>query len=229
MKVAATSKLAVAAGFVALALGVIPAEASLVYSLNTPNAGLSSATGPYGNVTVTRTSNTTATLSFDALSGFVFAGAQAIAANINATSFTASGASFTVAFPPPTTQAIIGSGPMQADGFGNFNQAYDLFDGYTSSVTHFQFNVTSTSGPAWLADANVLTGNNLGNVLAAHVFACNSNPCIETGPGSGASATGWATTSGFPSSSTVAEPNSSSLALLALGLLGAGFWTRRKV
>jgi hypothetical protein len=40
------------------------------------------------------------------------------------------------------------------------------------------------------------------------------------GCGSGSSTT---------SSNTVAEPNSSSLAVLALGLLAAGFWTRRKV
>jgi len=218
------SKLVSAAGFLALALVAIPAQAN-IYSLDTPNAALSGATGPYGTVTVTRTGNNTASLSFDALSGFTFGGAQAIAANINAASFTASGASFIVAFPPPTTQAIIGSGAQQADGFGLFNQVYDMFDGYTNSIVHFQFNVTKVGGSNWLTDSDVLTGNNGGNILAAHVFACNQNPCTETG---GASVTGWATTSGFPGGSNVLEPNSASLALLALGLLGAGFWSRRK-
>jgi len=219
------SKLALTAGIVALALGSTPAEASVVYTLNVPNAALSAATGPYGKVTVTLVDPTHATLSFDALSGFTFGGAQAIAANFNATTFTTSSESFTVAFPPPTTQAITGINSGNADGFGSFNRVYDMFDGYTNSVVHFQFSVANNSG-TWSSDANVLTGNNSGNLLAAHVFACNQNPCQETG---GALVTGWATTDGFPSSSTVAEPNSSSLALLALGLLGAGFWTRRRV
>jgi len=76
-----------------------------------------------------------------------------------------------------------------------------------------------------------LTANGNSALAAAHILVCDGTLSATSGCDASGSArvTGYAAGSGGPIPPTdVPEPNSSSLALLALGLLGAGFWPRRK-
>jgi hypothetical protein len=136
-------------------------------------------TGPFIEVTVDRTSATTATITFDSLTngGFTYLmhsnGAAAV--NLNATSFMGSVVS--------TTNSLTGFGtpsgtfvnPGQEDGFGKYNAGVDLADGFMKSATEIVFSVTNTGG-TWASVANVLTPNDSGLVAAAQIGACPA-PC----------------------------------------------------
>jgi len=234
MKIFAGSNLAASAGFAMLALVATPVHASISFDLNAANI---SNTGPYATVTVNRTDATHATITFQSLSNggnvYNFGGQGAVAVNVNATGWTIG--SFTqtntgVGFTPgPLSDAGAGN----ENGFGIFNQTVDSFDGYTHSSTNISFVLTNTGG-TWANDAAVLIQNNPINqaVAAAHIFVCAD---VIAGAGIGCDASGTASVTGYAAGSggsspptEIPEPNSASIALLALGLLGAGFWTRRK-
>jgi hypothetical protein len=174
-------------------LGLQQAKADVfTSSLNVGNSGISSFSGPFGTVSITLTSSTTATVTFtgNTVAGnqYLFGGAQALDLNVNATTFTATNFSFansgTGFTPGPLANGNpIGSGTV--DGFGSFNLTIDLFDGFTHSVDTATFTLTNTSG-TWASAASVLTPNLSGNDAAAHVFVTSSpanasNSAIITG------------------------------------------------
>ncbi len=240
MKNFTRSNLVASASLAVLALAGMPAQADLIsFNLTTANTGVFPPyAGPYATVSINQTDATHATITFASLSSgssvYNFGGSGAVAVNVNATtwtigSFTATNSGINGFDPGPLSSG----GAANENGFGSFNQTVDSFDGYTHSSTNISFVLTNTSG-TWANAAAVLTPNNVTNnaVAAAHVFVCTdviSGAGIGCDQNAGALTTGYAAGSGGSSPPTdIPEPNSASIALLALGLLGAGFWARRK-
>ena len=226
------STFSLAAAAATLVLAASPARADFtVIDLNQNNLSLGNIT--VGTVKVDRTSSTTATFTFTALlvSGtqYLFTDGGAAAANVNAASWSFSGLSASNSIGNGNTAGTLADGGSgNEDGFGNFNQTFNLGASFTRAADSISFTITNDSG-TWATVGDVLSGNNKGNLVAAHIGICVAPGagCTEFVGGFGG--TGFASGNGFPSASSVLEPNSASLAVLALGLLGAGFWTRRKV
>jgi len=176
-----------------IGLGLQQARADFIFNLNAANIAFP---GLYAQVDVHLVNSTAATITFTSLTKagniYLFAGqgASAVAVNVNATSWALSpvitgsnaGTGFT---PGPYSDG--GSGNM--DGFGSFNQGISSFDGFTHSSDKITFTLNNLTG-TWASANSVLTGNNKGNLAAAHIFvtafpAVQSNGAIKTGFASG--------------------------------------------
>jgi len=194
--------------------------------------------GPYVDVTVDRTSNTTATLTFTSLSNggntyLLFDGATADA-NINASSFSVSSVGgtwdTTDGFIITTLSVVSPPGSTSVDNLGDFNLTiYDPATGCTAGTespdhSHYACGATqvvvSVTAPSanWLLPTDVLTavGNGDGNMLAAHVDACVNNPCTAANLSTYTPKQGYVTTP---------EPGTPTLllsGLFGLGLVGLG-------
>jgi hypothetical protein len=177
-------------------LGLQQAKA-ITYTLSAGNTALTSAgfTGPYGTATVTLdASGTVATVTFTAATQiigattyqYMFGDGSSVAVNVNAGSWTLGAVTGTCVgctgfSPGPYTNGGAGS----VDGFGSVNQTINSFDGFTSAATVITFTLTNTSG-TWASDASVLTANNQGTIVGAHIFvtlfpANASNSALVTG------------------------------------------------
>jgi hypothetical protein len=199
-----------------LSLGSYAFADTMTYQIGIGNSAITPATYglPYGTVLVNRTSTTTAVFTFTANSGYLFLDSGIAAANINATTFSLSNITGTL-FSGAATPLPASGGAGQEDGWGNFNLTLDQTDGYTDAMTTLSFTVTDVSG-TWAAVSNVLAPNSLGNVIAAHVGICNTNPCSPGGAGGGFfNNTGFASETGA-THDPVPEPST-------LWLLGSGF------
>ena len=181
---------------------------------------------PYGTVSVNRTSTTQATFTFSADAGYLFLANGAAAVNLNSLAFSISGLTGTNSISGFlfTPSDLSNGGSAQEDGFGNFNQTIDEFDGFDHASQTITFTVTSTSGPAWNTVADVLKANNDGNLVAAHIGECNVDPC--TFAGGSFSNTGYASETG---AINIPTPEPSSLALFGTGILGVAGMVRRRV
>jgi PEP-CTERM motif-containing protein len=198
------------------------AGAVLSFDLGLGNAAMAGFPGPYAQVSVTRTSATTADIVFTAYAQggyqYLLGDGGSVAVNVNAASWALgpiSGINTGVGYSPgPYSDAGAGA----EDGFGSFNQTINSFDGNSHSATQIAFSLTNTSG-TWASDADVLTGNGSGFRAAAHIFVTS----FPANASNGAIATGFATEGGGGS---VPEPTS--MLLLGLGLAGFGAARRRK-
>jgi hypothetical protein len=208
--------------FAVLTLGFssIARADTLVFDLNTPNAGLSGFPGPYATVTINQTSATTATITFQAYAGFVMGGAQAIDLNFNGGPVTFSNLSFSGGCTglgcPVGGTSFTNGGTQNADGFGAFNFTLDDTDGFTNAVSSVTFDVSCPTC-TWNFATDVLTENELGLLAAAHIFVINSD-C------GGSPCTGFATNGG---GSEVPEPTS--MLLLGTGLIGVATGLRKRL
>ena len=175
------------------AFTVQPAKAIVITpfisDLNVGNSAISGFTGPYGTVTITLTSSTTADVSFtsNTVGGniYLFGDGGSVALDVNATTFsvgpivgTNAGTGFT---PGPLSQGAAGN----EDGLGSFNLTINSFDGFTHSSDHITFTLTNTSA-TWLSAADVVTTNANGFDAAAHIFVTTapanaSNSALATG------------------------------------------------
>jgi len=217
-----------AAAIMALALLAPAAQADVFTStLNVPNSAISGFPGPYGTLTITTTSPTTATVLFTANSGFLFGDGGSVDLQVNAASFTETnvvltGASGTGFNTPSCTMggAACPAGSGQVDGFGVFNLTNNLYDGFTNAASQISFTLTNTSG-TWANAASVVTLNANLFDAAAHIFVCATAACASTA--GGAIATGFA---GEGPGVPVSSPGT--LALLGTGLAALGFIRRRR-
>jgi len=163
-----------------LMLGVPRASADVVFVSTLDAANCSSATsclsgsttGPYGTVTVNWLSTTSATITFAAAAGYRFGGAQAADVNI------AGGFAGVSNLVGNGSGALTSTGPGTADGFGNFTNRIDAFNGLNSASTLLSFTVTAPGSTTWADAASVLTNNGSGYDAAAHVF-------VASGPNTG--------------------------------------------
>ena len=174
-------------------------------------------------------SGQTATFTFlsNTAGGYLFIDSRIADLNINSTSFSV-GTITAIEYPgfepagPALTNTFSGAGNVSS--FGTFNLTTTQSDGFANATYSITFAVTNTSLTPWTSTSDVLIANTDGFLAAAHIAPCGLDPTANCSNltmfvGDGPQ---------FPGSSTVLEPNSASLAFLALGLLGAGFWTRRK-
>jgi len=213
-----------------LAFGPTRASADFIdFDLTSSNLG-SGFNGPFVHVTVNRTSSTTATFTFDALTndGFTYllTDGGSVAVNLNATSWTLGSISGTNSFGGSFTPGPYSDGGSgNEDGFGNFNQTINSQGSFTSSATQIIFSVTNTSG-TWATASAVLIGNSQGNVAAAHVGTYDP----ETDPnGFVHGQTGFASGAGGGGGTIAPVPPSAVLmGLGALGLGGFSLWSRRR-
>lgn len=196
------------------------------FDLGQGNSGLSSyIAGPYASVEVDLDTSTTATITFTGLTNagddFLFGGQGAVAVNVNASSWTLGSilgsnslsSSFT---PGPLTDSDSGN----EDGWGNFNQTINSFDGYTHSSNTISFELTNTDiGGSWADAASVLTGNGSGYTAAAHIYVAGA------GPSANAITTGYAT-NGPDAPAPAPEP--ASTLLFGTGLAGLALVIRKR-
>jgi hypothetical protein len=181
-----------------LTMGAPIASADVIsFDLGTGNSAISGYTGPYATVEVDRTSTTVATITFTSLmnSGniYLLGDGGSVAVNVNAASWTLGSITGSNAGSGFTPGPWSNGGAGNEDGFGSFNQTINSFDGFTHSSDKIQFTLTNTSG-TWADASQVLTGNTLGNIAAAHIFV-TSSPAMAS---NGASATGFAAGDGKP-------------------------------
>jgi len=212
------------AGSLLLIAGQSALADSVTYQLGAGNSAVTPALygTPYGTVDVNRTSTTTATFTFTAATGYLFLANGAAAVNLNSTLFSYSGLTGTTLSGYSGPQLSNG-GSAQEDGFGNFNQTFDEFDGFQYALKTISFSVTNLSG-IWGSVGDVLKPNNDTNLVAAHIGECNTSACTFTG-GSFIS-TGYVSESGAVN---IPTPEPSSLALFGTGVLGLAGMVRRRV
>jgi hypothetical protein len=175
---------------------------TLTLTIGVPNSDVSAYPGPYANVTVNRTDNTHATITFNTLDqgkyDYFIIDSSIADVNVNATSWTIGGFSFTApSFSSGKASNLSSGGSGNVDGFGTFNQTLNNKDGYAQAATEVDFTLTNTSG-TWASAASVLTPNGSGWEAAAHVAVCDTstNPTCNTTPG--AVATGYAANGSVP-------------------------------
>jgi hypothetical protein len=227
----------------AVLLVPLAAQADTTYQLTYYNAALSGYPQPFADVTVNRTGNTTADITFTGLTtgGYTYfmGDGSTFALNVNAASFTVGTITETTPYPslftptlvgpPPPGATPIGSG--QVDGFGNFNLTIDNSDGAFSSAQTGSFTLTNNSG-TWASDADVLTNisTQYPYLAAAHIFvftfdAQGNLTSINPEGRPGALTTGFAA-NGPPSGGLVPVPPTAWL--LGSGLLGLLLLGRRR-
>jgi hypothetical protein len=143
----------------AVALIAPPASADIITSSLTVSDG-TLGPGPFGTVQINRTSSTMAMITYTTASGFTFGDGSAIDANVNAASFSVSGA--TANCTSCTLTVVNPPGTSNVDGLGTFNLTTTVGNfSPTSDFTVGSFTVTDLSG-TWASASQVLAFNSGG-------------------------------------------------------------------
>jgi len=171
-------RLLVALAGLALGFGAASASADVVnFTLSVGNiVGLG--TGPFADVSVDRTSTTSATVTFTANTGGGYAFIDGSAAGLNVagafsvgtinyvcSSLTLCGTSASHLPTPYTVDLSNGN----VDGAGTFNLQLNQNDGWGAGTEQISFDLTATGTNSWASAASVLTANDKGNMVVAHV------------------------------------------------------------
>jgi PEP-CTERM motif len=122
----------------------------------------------------------------------------------------------------PCVSPYSSGGPGVVGGQGSFNFTINTFNGPNCGSTTLSFMVDLT-GATWASTADILTGNDLGNLAAAHIAA----GCTGTQPNLTCAFTGFAGGNTAVPPTEIPEPQT--LVLLGLGLLGIALARRRRV
>jgi hypothetical protein len=178
-----------------------------MFTLNQGNSDLSPFPGPYGTVTVNRTSTTGATVSFvgnTVTSGghtfvYKFGATGAADVNVNGTADT------TIVIP----SSLSPDGSKNISDFGTLSNTTKNDGGATQAFSSGIFLLTATGGTTWSTAGNVLKADGSGFQVAAHIFVFEdgSTDAIKTG---------------FSGGVPVATPEFGSITLMCLMLLGLG-------
>jgi hypothetical protein len=211
-------KWGVAALAAAATLAVPQARADFIFNLNGSNLG-SGYTGPFAQVDVNLASSTTATITFTSqtVGGniYLLLDGGSVGVNVNATSWTLSNITGSNAGTGFTPGPYSDGGAGNEDGYGVFNQKIDSFDSFTHSADKISFKLTDTSG-TWATATDVLKGNSIGNIAAAHI-GVTASPANASGS---AIVTGFAAGNGT-SGTPVPEPTTMIAGALLLLPFGA--------
>jgi hypothetical protein len=189
------------------------------FCLTVGNTGINGFSGPYATVQINLINSTTATITFTSsvVNGniYLFGDGGSVAANVNAASFSVSnivGTNGGIGFSPGPFSTSSGN----EDGFGSFNLKIDSFDGFTHSSDSITFTLTNLSG-TWADCHDVLTANNAGFILGAHIF-------VTLAP---ANAANGAVATGFAVNGPCAIPDGGATVMLLGAALGALGMARR--
>lgn len=215
--------LILATGLLALSMTASAFADLISYDIGVPNSALTAYPAPYATMSIDRTSSTTASVTFNALStaayDYLLGGQNVVDLNVNG-SFNVSGVSESNSFsgfsPQPSGYPQLSSGNVST--FGTFNLSLKNFDGFQHSATSVSFLLTNTSG-TWSSAGDVLTPNGSSYMAAAHIFVC-AGPCSITG---GAVITGYGANGG--GSVPVPAPPIVPLAVFGLTIIG---WMYRR-
>jgi hypothetical protein len=185
----------IAAVLMAIAgLGLQQAKAdTCTFTLGIGNPAIAGYPGPYATVQIVQVGNT-ATVTFTSLTNsgniYLMGDGGSVALNVNASTFTVgtiTGTNSGIGFTPGGFTVDSGNN----DGFGSFNLRINSFDGFTHSSDQISFTLTNTSG-TWTDCHDVLTANNMGFLLSAHIFVT----AFPANGANGALATGFAANGG---------------------------------
>jgi hypothetical protein len=195
----------------------------IAFDLSAGNSAISGFASPYAAVTVNRTDNTHATITFTSLTAneniYLMGDGGTVGVNVHASSWTlgsVSGSNGGTGFSPGPYSS---GGAGNEDGFGSFNQTINSHDGFTSSADDVSFVLTDTGG-TWASASDVLVNNGNGYLAAAHIFV-TSSPAAQ---GNGAITTGYAA----GTVGTVPEPATWAMVLIGFAGLGYAAGRRRK-
>jgi hypothetical protein len=170
--------------------------------------------GPYGAICVLDTTAGAVTINAETFGIYEMVDGGALALNFAGTGGTTAGAfSFTGVSWSPSAGPCSSGGAGNEDGFGNMNFSINCQGAAGDPMTQIQVTGTDTITAA----ASVLTFNAKGFDAGMHIFVpnCGSGSC-----------TGFAAENMTGTRQVIAEPQS--LALLGIGLIGAGFIRRRR-
>lgn len=130
----------------------------------------------FGDVCVTLTDTTTASITFTSASNYAFIDSSMTDVQVNASSFTLGS---TITESPHAGQASDG-GSGNVNGYGVFNQTINNMGGAENAETTVTFTLTNSSG-TWASAADVLTANASNFDAAAHVICLTGSGCEAAG------------------------------------------------
>jgi hypothetical protein len=104
------------------------------------------------------------------------------------------------------------------DGRGTFNIRYRNDDGFGDAATSISFSLTNILG-TWGSSSDILIPNSDGNVVAVHVYICDTSAALCDKTTSAAAVSGFAS-DGPPPERLDLAPEPASLVLLGTGLMG---------
>jgi hypothetical protein len=201
-----------------LALTVFPVSADVfVYDIVTPDASLSSY-GPtlFATATVNLINPSTAQITFTSADGYLLGDGQAVnwfaSTLAGLTNFSSS--QLPGFIPAPINGA--GFGPVST--FGTFNSDQVTGGTFLNAYKSITIQLGAIS-PVWTSASNVLAPNDLGYIVAAHIYVCATANC---------SVTSGSVADGFAANGTLTVPEPSTYLILGSILTMAILLKKRK-